>query len=129
VPKIDGKPVSGPEVITELVLIQEEISPRPTEVVKLPIETLVDLPAELIMELAPTLTVIRTSFFLRSSDMYDPLQILIQEPILQKIDILVYELDFSGAELTYHAACILLDLPSTTTCLSWKPAPPPPLWS
>ena len=37
VPKINGKPVSGPKVVNELVLLQEKISPRPTEVVKLPV--------------------------------------------------------------------------------------------
>ena len=35
-------------------------------------------------------------------------------------------LDVSRAELTCHAACILLELPSTATCLSQKSAPPPP---
>jgi len=93
------------------------------EVVELPIETLVDLSAEPFMDLVPTVAAMRTSFFLRSPGLYDPLQILIQEAVSQEIGILVYELDFCGAELTFHAACTMLELPSTTTCLSQKPVP------
>jgi len=117
-----------PKVVAEWLPLQEEISPRPTKVVKLPIETLVDLPAESSMDLIPTVIATRTSFFLRSPDVYDPLQIFIQEPVSQEIGILVYGLDFGGAMLTYYVACILLELPSMTTCLSRKPVPPPPLW-
>ena len=79
------------------------------------------------MELVPPLTVMRISIFLRSPDVCDPLQIFFQEPVLQEIDFLVYELDFSGAELTCHAACTLLELPSTATCLSLALVSPPPL--
>ena len=39
-PEVDNKPESRPEVIVELVTLQEEIFSRPTEVVELPIETL-----------------------------------------------------------------------------------------
>ena len=35
-----------PEIVAELVSLQEEISSWPTEIVELPIETLVVLPAE-----------------------------------------------------------------------------------
>ena len=81
------------------------------EVVELPIETLVDFLAEPSIDLVPTVADIRTSFFLRSPDEYDPLQILIQEPVSQEIGILVYELDFNGAKLTCHVICILFELP------------------
>ena len=77
----DSKP--EPEVedklwlVAELVSLLEEISSRPTEVVELFIETLVDLSAEPIMELVPSLTLIRASIFLKLPDVYDPLQILL----------------------------------------------------
>jgi len=51
------------------------------KVIELPIETLVDLPVEPSRDLIPTVAARRTSFFLRSPDVYDPLQILNQEPI------------------------------------------------
>ena len=75
----DSELESGLKVIAELVSLQEEISPRPTKVVESPIETLVGLPAELTLELVPSLTAIRASLFLRSPDVYDPLQIFLQE--------------------------------------------------
>jgi len=40
---VNDKPKSGPEVVAELVSPQEEIFPRPTKVIELPIKTLVDL--------------------------------------------------------------------------------------
>ena len=62
-PKVNDKPElkPGPEVV-KLVSQQEEISPWPTEVVELPIKTLVDLPAELTMEKVPSLAAMRASF-------------------------------------------------------------------
>ena len=61
----DLKPEPGPEpeVIAELVPLQEEIFFRPTEVEKLLNETLVDLPAEPTLELVPHLADMRISFF------------------------------------------------------------------
>jgi len=53
--------------------------PTVHESVELPIETLVDLPTEPTRELVPYLAAMRTSFFLRSPDVYDPLQIFLQE--------------------------------------------------
>ena len=50
-PEVVAELESGPEVVTELVSPQEEISSRPTKVEELHAETLVDLPAEPIMEL------------------------------------------------------------------------------
>ena len=43
------------------------------KVEKLPVETLVDLLVEFILELVPPLAAMRISFFLRSPDVYDPL--------------------------------------------------------
>ena len=71
--EIDDKPESQSEVVAELVSQKEEISPQPMKVVELPIETLVDFPAEPSIDLVPTVAAIRTSFFLRAPDEYDPL--------------------------------------------------------
>ena len=68
--KIDDKP--GPEVIAKLVSQQEVISPRPMKAVDLPIETLIDLSAEPSMDLGPTMAAMKSTFFLRSPDVYDP---------------------------------------------------------
>ena len=118
-----------PKVIVESVSQQEEIFPQPLEVEELLVETLVDILAELTLKLVPPLAAIRVSFFLRSPDVYDPLQIFLQEICSQEISILICGSVFSEAELTCHAVCILLELPSTATCLSRKLVPPPPPWS
>ena len=83
----DPKPET--KIVAGLVSLQEEISSQFTEVVELPIETLVDLPAKPTTELVPSLTVMRASLFLRSPDMYDPLQIFFQEAVLQEIGTLI----------------------------------------
>ena len=62
----------GPKVVDDTA---RRISPQPTEIIELPIETLVDNLAEPILKLVPSLTIIRASIFLRSPDVYDPLQI------------------------------------------------------
>ena len=121
--------MSGPEVVVELLSLQEEVSPRLTEVAELPFETLIDLPTKLTMELPTSLAGMRALVFLRSPEVYDPLQIFLKELVLQKIDTLICWLDVSGAELICHASCILLELSSMATCLSRKPAPPSPPWS
>ena len=77
-PKVD-QPV--PKKFAELVSQQKEIFLRPMKVIELPIETLVDLPVEPSRDLIPTVAARRTSFFLRSPDVYDTVQILNQEPI------------------------------------------------
>jgi len=64
-PEVDDKLEPGPEVITELVSLQEEIFFRPTEIEELPIETLVDLSAQPTLELVLPLAVMRVSFFLK----------------------------------------------------------------
>jgi len=44
------------------------------------VETLVNLSAESTLDLIPPLAVMRASFFLRSPDVYDPLQKCLQKP-------------------------------------------------
>jgi len=71
-PEVDDKLVVGPEVVAELVLLEDEIFSWPMEVIELPIKTLVNLSTESIMKLVPSLTFMRVSFFLRSPDIYNP---------------------------------------------------------
>ena len=78
-PEVDDKPKSGPEVIAELITLQEEIFSRPTKVIELLDKTLVDLPAESTMEPVPPLAAMKTSLSLRPPDEYDPWQICLQE--------------------------------------------------
>ena len=106
------------QVVTELVSQQEEIFSQPMKVVELPIETHVDPVAEPILKIVSSLAVMRASIFLRSPDIYDPLWIFLHEPVSQEIGTLICEIDVSGAELTCHAACILLELPSMATRIS-----------
>ena len=76
------------------------------------------------MELVPSLTAIP----LRLPDVYDPLQIFLQETGPQEIGALVCGLVFSGAELHCYVARILFELPSTATGLPRKPVPPALPW-
>jgi len=55
------------------------------KVEELHVKTLVDLPTEPTLELIPPLTGMRVSFFLRSPDAYDSLQICLQKLGLQEI--------------------------------------------
>jgi len=125
-PEVDVEPEPWPEVIAELVSLQEEISSRPIEVEELPIETLVDLPAQPVMELVPSLAAMRASLSLRSSDEYDSLQIFQQETVSQGIGTLICGLDFREAELTCYDACFFFELPSTAADLSRELVSPPP---
>jgi len=74
-PEVDDKSEPGPEVVDELMSLQEEISSQSTKVVELHIEILVDLSAESTMELVSLLAAMRASIFLTSLVVYDPLQI------------------------------------------------------
>ena len=76
---------SGLKVFAELAPLQEEISSWSTEVEELPIETLLDLPVELTTNLVPSLAAMRASLSLRSLDVYDLLQIILQEAGSQEI--------------------------------------------
>jgi len=80
----DSKPESeveepGPETDVELAPLQEEVSSRSIEVEELSNEILIDLPPLSTMELVPSLADMEALFFLRSPDVYDPLQIFLQE--------------------------------------------------
>ena len=86
-PEVD-KPELGPEIVAELVSLQEEISSRPMKVVELYVKTLVDLPTKPTMKLVPSLAAMRASLLLRSPDLYDPLQIFLQETSSQEISAL-----------------------------------------
>jgi len=86
------------------------------------IENLVDLLTEPTREVVSSLKVIS----LRSPDVYDPLQIFLQETILHEIGTLGCGLVFSGTELRRYVARIWFELPSTSAGLSRKPVPPSP---
>ena len=77
------------------------------------------------MKLVPSLVATRDSFLLRLPDEYDPLQIFLQKTGSQEIGALVGGLVFSGAELPYYAAYILVELPLTAAGLSQEPVSPP----
>jgi len=91
-PELEVYDKPGPEVIAELMSQQEETSPQPMKVEELPIETIVDLLAEPTLQLVPPLTDIRVSFFLRSPDAYDPLQISLHETGPQDIRLLMVQM-------------------------------------
>ena len=69
-PEPEPKFVEAPEPESEV---------KESEVDELHSETLIDLPAEPTMKLVPSLTAIRALLFLRSLDLYNPLQIFLQE--------------------------------------------------
>ena len=124
-PNIIDKPES--EVVDELVSLQEEFFLPLTETEEL-INTLVELLVEPIMELVPSLIAI----LLRSPDIYDSLQIFLQETGSQKISLLmiqsaicsVFIMDGLHLFVTYD----WLSLPSVTTSLSRKPVSLPLPW-
>jgi len=69
-----------------------------------------------------------TAISLRSPDVYDSLQIFLQETGSLDIDVLVCELIFSEAELPSYAARILFELLPTSAGLPLKPVPSPAPW-
>ena len=114
---IDSKPIvlTEPKVIEEfyskvvknpkpeLKVEESELKVEELEVKEPLIETLVDLSVEPTMELVPSLTVIS----LRSSDVYDPLQIFRQETGSQKIGVLVYEFSVElSCLIMMHISCL-----------------------
>jgi len=123
----DSKPpvLVEPDVLEESKPEVKEPEPKVEEPL---IETHVDLPAESIIELLSFWLAIMFYLSLRLPDVYDPFQIFLQKTCSQEIGALICWLVFSSAELPYYVACILFELPSTTTSLSRKPAPTPPLW-
>jgi len=82
-PEVDDNPTPEPEVddkielevVAESVSQHEEIFPQHMKVEELPVETFVDLSVEPTLKLLPPLTAMSISFFLRSPNVYDPLQI------------------------------------------------------
>jgi len=91
------------------------------EVEEPPIETLVDLPTEPTMELVSFFTAKRATLSLRSPDVYNSLQIFLQEIRSEEIGIMVCGLVFNGVELPCYAARILFELPSTAAGSPRKP--------
>ena len=84
-----------------------EDSETKSEVEKPSIETLVDLPKELIRNLVPSLTAMRAS--LRSPNVYYPLQIFIHETGSQNINLLM-------VQSTVHSVFITDDSHMSATC-------------
>jgi len=83
------------------------------------------------MELVPSsLTVVRVLLPLRSPDVYDPLQILLEATCLHEFGFLMVQSTIDSVfirnDLHRHAACVLFEVPSTATGWSQKPVSPPP---
>jgi len=102
------------------------------EVEGLPVEILVDLPAELTLKLVPPLAAMRVSFFLRSPDVYDPLQICLQESGSQEINALLVQSALCSVFIMdgvpQSAIGVLIKLSSFIDPIR-KPVPPSPPWS
>ena len=96
------------------------------EVESLPVETLVDLPAEPTLELVPLLAAMRVLFFLRSPEVYDSLQICLQEEIrplmLQSAVGSVFIMD----DVPQSTIGALIKLPSFIDPTRRAVPPPPP---
>jgi len=87
-PEVVDKPEPEPEVVAKLVSLQEEIFSQSTEVEEFPIDTSVKLSTELTKELfSPAMMFSLLS--LRSSNVYDLLQIFLQETGSQDIRLLM----------------------------------------
>jgi len=103
-----------------------------TEVEELPIETLVDLPTELTMGLLSLSPPMIFSLSLRSPDVYDLLQIFLQEAGSQEIKLVMVQsavsLVFIMDDSHMSATCDRFDLLPFTFDLSRKLVPPPPPW-
>ena len=113
-----------PNIIDEPDSVVIDEAELESEVKEHLIETLVNLPME------PTMESSLTTISLRSPDVYDSLQIFLQEIGSLEIGVLVCELIFSGAELPSYVACILFGRPPISADLLRKPiSPPPPLFS
>ena len=89
------------------------------------IETHVNLAVEPVMELSPSSSAMRVPLFLRPPDVYDPLQIFLNEAGSQEFGVVVCFLVFNGVDLSF-AVFILPELPPTD--LSRKSVSPSPPW-
>ena len=98
--------------------LESEMKESVQEVEEPLIETLVDLPAEPTMDLVPSLTTMRASLFLRLSDVYDPLQVFLQETCSHEINLLMVQSAVRSVfiidDLHLSATYDWLDLPSFT---------------
>jgi len=83
------------------------------------IEISADLPAEFAMDLVPSLPAVRVFLPLRSSDLYDLLQIVLEAIGSQEFGFLMVQstigLVFSAEDLPQHIASVLFEVPSTAT--------------
>jgi len=127
-PEPEPKDVKDSESEPELKEPEPEV--KEPEVEELPIETLIYLLTEPTMRslsLSPTMIF---SLSLRSPDVYDTLQIFLQEAKLQEIKQVMMQSAVSSVFIMndshLSATCDRIDLPSFTFSLSRKPVPPPP---
>ena len=120
------------EVVAESVSRQEKIFPQPMKVEELPVDSFPDLPTELILKLVPLLIAMRVLFFLRSPDVYDPLQICLQESGSQEIRSLIVQSAIDSVvlmdDVSQSVIGALIKLPSFID-LTQRPVLPLPSWS
>ena len=101
--------------------LQEDTPFRAIEVKESLIEIFVDLYVKPTIELLPSSPAMRALLSLRLPDIYNPLQIFLQQICSQKIKLLMQSTIgpvFGGDDLSRHAAYILLELPSIAASLS-----------
>ena len=108
---------------------QEEVSPQLMKVEGLPVKTLVDLLAEPTLKLVPLLAAMSVLFFLRSPDVYDLLQICLQESGSQVIRALMVQSAICSVfimdDVPQSAIGVLIKLTSFIAPTR-RPVPPPP---
>ena len=107
-----SEPESEPEVV-------DELDPEP-EVEEYLIEIPVDLLAEPIMKLLQSSPAMRVLLSLRPPDVYNLLQVFLNEAGSQEFGVLVCSSIFSRADLSCSAAFISLELPLNVISLSRK---------
>ena len=100
------------------------------EVEELPLETFIDLSTKPTLKLVPPVAAMRVSFFLKSPDVYDPLQICLQKPGSQEIRPLmvqsVVDSVFIMDDVPQYAIGALIELPSFIDLTRRLVSPPPP---
>ena len=109
-PEVVAEPESEPTVVDE---------PEPElELEEFLVETSVDPPAKLSIELVSSTPAMRVFLPLRLLDVYDLLQILLEATGSQEFGFLMVhstiDPDFIRNDLSRHAACALFEVPSTT---------------
>ena len=110
--KVAAEPESEPAIVNE-----PELEP---EIKKPLVKTSTDLPPKFAMELVSSSpAAVRVFFSLRSPDVYDLLQILLEATCSQEFKFCMIQstivLVFSGEDLPRHVACVFFELPSTAT--------------